>query len=299
MSRKLSTWLVASTFLFFIGGFSLGLLFSQSPNDETRHLLVMINDKQQDLVKDVDFKLSAWGADVKQHQGTASSPCDSDIIKKIGEDPRFTTYVVADVSGDVICTENSGDGSGVNLSDRPYFQEVLETKKLAVSGFLVGRFTGSNVMVYAHPVLDDREQVTQVLLVGMDLSWVNDFFSNLDIPRGSEIAISDLNGNIEVYYPNHSEYIGQQMFEPQIFSILLSHQSGDILTKGIDGKMRRYIYGPVYLNEDDRADSFVLVGLPKKIIFNSPYLLSIALVLVSLTAILIQLIVVKRILKKN
>ncbi|EKD56998.1 MAG: Sensor protein [uncultured bacterium] len=262
MRLKIRWWLVASIFLFFVISFLVGLFFSIQLDKNTNRLLTIVNCQQADLVKDVKYFLMTWSKSIEQYGYLLTSPCDDQIIRIIDDDPRFTTYGVVTLDGNVVCTKNQQE-TNVSLGDRSYIQQAIATKQLSMSGFQIGRFTGKGVVAYAYPVFDNQGNVIKVVFLGVDLKWMNDFFEKLDLPKDSELILSDPQGVIEVYYPETNELIGEQMFNSKIFSIVLAQQEGKLRTKGIDGTRRKYIYGPIYLNDDETVDAFLLFGLPR------------------------------------
>lgn len=281
----------------FVAGFFLGIFSVQNPNLRVQRLVSIINLQQIDLVNDAETHLTLWSRELAQHGNLLDSPCDSEVIKAIDGDTRFTTYGIAEPDGDVICTKVEPQ-SNVNIADRPYFQKVLETKELGMSGFQVGRITGSSVVAYAYPVFDSQGEVRQVVFLGIDLGWMNDLFEQLNLPHGSELVISDPEGHVEVYYPRNDELIGKQAFDIKIFSIMFSEQSGQLKLEGVDGTTRKYVYGPVYLDKDEMPDAFLLYGLPRwPIIEVSPAMLAISMV-VGLFAVSVQALILKRISRK-
>ncbi|HCR81327.1 MAG: hypothetical protein UY13_C0002G0134 [Candidatus Pacebacteria bacterium GW2011_GWB1_47_8] len=293
MRRNFFLWLSISTFFIFLVGFLIGVSFGQHPDLQINRLLTLINLQQADSVEDAERHLSAWSKNLQQFGHLLDSPCDSEVIKIVNDDPRFTAYGMVEPNGDVICTSELST-TNVNLADRPYFQQALETKQLSMSGFQVGRFTGKSVIAYALPVLNTQGEVTQVAFIGIDLAWVNRLFNNFKLPSGMEVVMTDANGVIELYYPTDDTKIGQSVFDPKIFSIVLSQQTGKISAKGVDGVTRMYYYGPIYLDKDEEADAFLLVGLPRRPIIDFSPIMPVILFGSGLVLIVVQFKLLRR-----
>jgi hypothetical protein len=299
--RKRDLGLMISSFIIFASGFLIGLGFGQNTGKRVNRLISVINYQQKILVDTAENILSAWSLELRQHGDFLTSPCELEAISAINDDPRFTSWGVVDIEGNVVCTRQ-GVKDSINLADRPYVQRAIETKQMTMSGFQIGRITASRVIAYAYPLLDDQGQVEQVLFLGIDLEWMNDMFDHLDLPSNSELVITDPKGNVEVYYQGNtgdSGMIGEKIFKPKIFSIVLSQQEGTIYTKGLDNNNRKYIYGPVYLNKDETPDAFLLYGLPNRLIISFAPYMSILFVFLGLGLVFLQVWLGKKVFKNS
>ncbi|MGE0604265.1 MAG: diguanylate cyclase, partial [Xanthobacteraceae bacterium] len=61
---------------------------------------------------------------------------------------------------------------GMNFSDRPYFKDVLKTGDFVVSEAIIGRVTKQPVVAAGLPIKNAAAQITGVLVVGIELSWI-------------------------------------------------------------------------------------------------------------------------------
>ncbi|MBI2090011.1 MAG: hypothetical protein HYT78_14950 [Deltaproteobacteria bacterium] len=82
-----------------------------------------------------------------------SRACDTRFATILQRLPHYTVLAAAKSNGDVFC-------SGlllkqpVNISDRPYFQESMQERDLAVSGYQIGRISGKATVAVSHPSVD-------------------------------------------------------------------------------------------------------------------------------------------------
>lgn len=230
--------------------------------DASKLLLDTIAAQESRESQDIFKILESWRKDVESSTTLRSNPCDSSYIKVLGENLEFSTYGAISSDGDFICSREPLPGK-VNISDRDYFQKVLDEKKPVVSGYIVGRVTNKRVYTFSVPVFYEEDEVQTVLLVGVDLAWMNKHLGELNFPKGSEFLSTDKNGVILGYYPDGEEKIGTSRFSAKIFSLILSRNSGSVTFKGEDGIRRIYSFHPLtFVNGEQDISIFQIVGLP-------------------------------------
>jgi len=59
------------------------------------------------------------------------------------------------------------------MTDRTYFQRVVQTGDFAVGDFQTGRVNGRSSVNLAYPVRDDQGRIAGVVFASLDLGWLN------------------------------------------------------------------------------------------------------------------------------
>ncbi|MHB1438628.1 MAG: PDC sensor domain-containing protein, partial [Thiobacillus sp.] len=77
-------------------------------------------------------------------------------------------------NGDVACS-GVRPVAPINLADRAYFQAVMQSKRLSVGDYQVGRFVKKPVLVIAQPLLNAEQQVQSVVYAALNLDWLKEF----------------------------------------------------------------------------------------------------------------------------
>jgi len=128
--------------------------------------------------------------------------------------------------------------------------------------FIIARVSGRPTLTNAYPVTDERGRVIAVVFAGLDLEWLDKFFSEVDLPEGSTILVSDYKGMILTRYPDPEKWRGQFLSASSLRT-LLSKSEGVTEEVGVDGVPR--LYGFTKLCCLPQGNVYVRVGIPKAI----------------------------------
>lgn len=227
--------------------------------------LVNLAASNQDALIDGARQTLITLARVPVVRDTQSGNCDAFLAELLTHYSSYSNFVVALPNGDVVCG-GLPRPQPVNLADRPYFQRVLQTGDFAVSEYLIARGLGKAIITLAYPVLDDGHQLKGILVVGLDLEWMNQLAERAELPPGSALTVIDRNGTILTRYPEHEKYVGKMFAEaPIVKTILESKTEGTTQALGIDGIDRLYVYSP--LGNASEPVAFIFISTPSALIF--------------------------------
>ena len=198
-------------------------------------------------------------------QDSDPTECQVLFTDLLAQHPIYCGFSVATLDGDVICSAPPVS-TPVSFADRPWFQEILQTKNFVVSDHLIGRISGKNVIVLAYPILDIAKNLQAVVTMGLNLSWINQLFTEAELPSNSAYTVIDRNGTILVRYPDPEKWIGQPASDIPIVDEVLTEQ-GEGITEaaGVDGVLRLYAFAP--LTGDPLPNAYVLIGIPKTVAY--------------------------------
>lgn len=152
----------------------------------------------------------------------------------------------------------------INVSDRPWYRRLMETRDFTVTEYLLGRATGQAVVCFCYPVLNSDRQVTTILLAALNLSWLQQFIANLNIPSQATMTIVDRNGTVLARHPDPEHLLGQTLPEVPLIKTMLHDREGVTSALGLDGKPR--IFGFTTLAPAD-GGVYIAVGLPESEVF--------------------------------
>src|SRR5215475_632592 len=182
---------------------------------------------------------------------------------------RHSSYVnlgVADVDGNVFCSALPMTGP-VSVGDRIYFRRALETRDFAIGEYQVGRVTGKASVNFGYPVLDDAGHVRAVVVVALDLAWLNQLASQAGLPPGSMLTVIDRQGTILSRYPDQGKLIGKLMPESLVLQAIATQQgNGMTEASGGDGIPRLFSFAP-FGGVAQSANAYVSVGIPAAVAF--------------------------------
>ena len=195
----------------------------------------------------------------------SSEACDPIFINLLKEYRGYTGFGIVKPNGDLFCSVPPSK-EPINVSDRPWFQDVLRTRSFTIGGYQIGRITGKPILVLAHPVLDVQERVKAIVLSGLDLAWINQLAAKLKLPEGATLHVIDQNGTILVRHPEPEKWVGKSMPEAPIIKLILSQGEGVAEAAGVDGVTRHYAFTTLGGIPRDRG-LYVSIGIPKTVVF--------------------------------
>jgi len=189
--------------------------------------------------------------------------CPTVLSGLVAGDPRFANIGVIALDGWVSCSGVAMD-KPVYLGDRPYFRRVLETHKLAVADYHVGRIVQRPALIMAHPVLDAHGAVRSVIYASLSLDWVASEFQRVGLPKGSSLTVLDRNFSVVTRVPDPQRWFGKVVSDlPLIHGLHGGKVEGVVEGPGLDGEVRLFAYSRLADLPGDN-DLYVAVGIPAK-----------------------------------
>ncbi|MHB1225222.1 MAG: ATP-binding protein [Gemmatimonadaceae bacterium] len=119
-------------------------------------------------------------------------------IRESLRDTIVSTLWVMEPSGRNIGTSMRPipDRASVGAADRRYFREAMRTRRPAIGEPVVGRPTGLWSITFAHPLLDDRGEVTAVVLGTVRLTSLSGILQLAALPEGTVVTLLDEQGTL-------------------------------------------------------------------------------------------------------
>lgn len=198
-----------------------------------------------------------------------ANACRPLLAELLARSPVYVNISVAAPSGDVVCSAVPLAGP-ISFRDREYFQRALATRDFAMSGYLIGRISRKPNVALAYPAVDGRGPVQAVVVVGLDLRWLNHLAADAQLPRGSTLLVIDQNAVILARQPQGDEWIGKQITDaPLAKAILAKRAEGTTDGVGLDGVPR--LFGFARLSATPEAgEVYLAVGIPRSVAFAEP-----------------------------
>jgi len=157
------------------------------------------------IASNVDGKVQATAqlhfglARARDFVGRDKAACSDFLAEVLGKNPQFTGILTIEPSGNLFC-DSLRTGRVLDLRDRDYFRQALNTTGSVVIQPVFGRLTGSAVLQIAYPVRDESQRLQFVLTASLDLNrLLNEQTENL--PHGIEVLLADNAGTILTWSP--------------------------------------------------------------------------------------------------
>src|SRR5260370_1817164 len=181
--------------------------------------------------------------------------CNRFIADASADVPWMKSLLVIGLDGRITCS-NIGSTIGLDLSDRPYFRQVLRTGEFVLSDYLFGRLQRAPTIVAALPVRGPDAKVRSVIATGMDLGWIGRLGNSVGGRKGMSALLIDGSGVVLSRHPDPDGWVGRPVRDAPLVRAMLASPSGTITAPGLDGKRR--IFG--FLQVPD-TNAHVAVGL--------------------------------------
>ncbi|MDB5377655.1 MAG: multi-sensor hybrid histidine kinase [Rubritepida sp.] len=189
---------------------------------------------------------------------TDRAACSAFLAAVLLEYPQYTGLVTLQPNGRVHC-DSLRSGRSLDLSDRRYFQRVVDgTSQLAVEP-AVGRLTGAAVLQIAVPAPLRDGRPPFVLLASLDLKR---FLQNRLAP-GTDLLLMTGDGTVLSWLPleANSDRQGARITGEPVFAFALTHPNGGAgRVTDLDGTDR--IWATASVNVTEGPGLHLLIGRP-------------------------------------
>ena len=212
---------------------------------------------QQDQFIESARYLLAAAAQMPEVQRRDASRCSARMAELRAQFPTVSGIGAVGPDGVQFCS-SLGKAAGIDLRDRPYFQQAVRNKTLAISGYIIGRLSGQPHLNFAYPAVDGAGEVRAVVILAFSLDRLSASLSMTPLPGEATMSLVDGDGVLLARAPRAPDWIGRRVREAPFTQAMLSRREGVIEATGIDGVPRMHGFAPLLAS----ADLFAVVGLP-------------------------------------
>jgi two-component sensor histidine kinase len=188
----------------------------------------------------------------------ASGACRRTLQRAIGSLEQYEGAAVVDASGDFICTSQPMRES-VNVSDRPWFNEIMTGSSFTISDLTVGRWLGRWGIVAAAPMVDEAGVIRGAVALFIGLEWLTDRDQWRGARDDDAFVLLDTQGEIitgeGVRSPARSPLPPRSVVEEHLPLAVAGATA--FRARGHDGVWRLYTIGPLI-----EGRIFALLGTP-------------------------------------
>ncbi len=155
--------------------------------------------------------------------------------------PWVRDISVAATDGRIICSTDP-QAIGLNVSDRPHFQNALHSHEFALSNYLINHINQVPSLVATFPVIADDSSIKGVALAVINLQWIGDLASTAAERQGASVVLLDGNGTLVAGSADQERFIGKRFAGDAFAQEMLAKDEGTITTTGFDGVRRIFAY---------------------------------------------------------
>ena len=230
--------------------------------DQALRMAQIVSSDQERRIDGTRYLLMAL-AHVPDVRAGDAAECDSFLSALLKDNPLYTTFVVADLRGDVVCSAVPLN-EPVNVADRAYFLSALETRGFAIGEFQIGRISKKAGIAFGYPILDADGRVQAVVAAAMDLSWLNQLMADAELPEGALLLVIDRNGTILYGYPISEAWIGESDVSAPLFQAMLTRGQDTVELRVMDDIPRIYAFTAL---RGLSGAGYVSIGIPQAIAY--------------------------------
>ncbi|WP_173931865.1 sensor histidine kinase [Chelativorans sp. Marseille-P2723] len=162
-----------------------------------------------------------------------SQDCERYLAAVQAELARFLGFAVADSEGTVRCASTTVM-EPLQIRDRPYFQEAVETGGFVVGEFSRSKFGELSSLPLALAMKDGAGNVIGVIMTEINPDWLRGRLEERNLTEGSSITVTDRSGVIIAREPFPERFVGTSVPE-HFLKLVGAFRPGSLLLDDQDG----------------------------------------------------------------
>ncbi len=167
--------------------------------------------------------------------------CNRILVELTGNVPWLRSLNLAGADGRITCTSEPRT-LGLNVADRAYFQNALQSGDFSLSDYLIARGNQSPGLMATFPVLGTDEAVRGVAMASINLQWIGDLAATAAQRSGTSVALVDGGGTLIAGSADQGALIGKNFAGHPLAQAMLADDEGALTTAGFDGVRRILAY---------------------------------------------------------
>lgn len=185
--------------------------------------------------------------------GIASSPhikdpepgvCGQHLKNLHLEHPEFNNLGLAAPDGKLLCNAQGTPGD-INISDRPFFQQIMAGQRFAVGHYSLGRKSGRPGVAFAMPVRNNAGEISGVAFAMLGLKGLTPSFDAVPAMAAARMAVLDRGGIVLAISPPAPSWIGLPHPDPVVQQAVQGRQQAVLQGTDAQGIARVYALAPV------------------------------------------------------
>jgi diguanylate cyclase (GGDEF)-like protein len=199
-------------------------------------------DAQREVISSVETILKSE-AFIRASVGGVSRSCDVLRASLPTSLPWIRTLLIAGQDGRIQCSTNNMY-VGLDLSDRPYFQQAQETGRFVLSDFLLSKPSQTPTVMAVYPVSALSGTSDAVVLATVNLDWMSKIMNNLGGRAGISAVLVDSAGTVLAAPADQHSAVGRPLDNLPLMSAIADRalrsdrDEGSLSFTAVDGSLR-------------------------------------------------------------
>jgi diguanylate cyclase (GGDEF)-like protein len=170
--------------------------------------------------------------------------CSQYLRALTGNVPWIRALSVAGTDGKIKCSTEA-DAIGLNISDRPHFQNALHTRDFALSDYMVNRIHQWPSLIATYPALGTDGTINGVVMAMTNLKWMGELAETAARHSGASVLLLDGAGTLVSASADQESLIGKPFAAQSLAHDMLTRDEGTVTTEGFDGVRRIFAFARV------------------------------------------------------
>jgi diguanylate cyclase (GGDEF)-like protein len=167
--------------------------------------------------------------------------CNQILSSLAANAPWIHALGIIGLDGRMKCSTNPR-AVGLNVYDRPYFQNALHSRDFALSDYLTMRVRDVPTLVATVPILKQDGSIDGVVAAAVNLQWIGNLAATVGQHPGISIALVDGNGTLVAASPEGNKLIGRNFADHALARDMMTEDEGVTTATGFDGVRRIFAY---------------------------------------------------------
>ena len=167
--------------------------------------------------------------------------CDQYISDLTTNIPWIRDLSIAAPDGRIKCSTRSV-ALGLNVSDRPHFQNALKSREFALSDYMINQVNQVPSLVATFPIIAEDGSVKGVVLAVINLQWFSDLATAAAQHSGASVMLLDGSGTLVAASADQEPFIGRHFSDQALTPEILGNDEGALTVPGFDGAQRIFAY---------------------------------------------------------
>ncbi len=183
--------------------------------------------------------------------------CNSLLANILYKNEDYVNFGLIQMNGNVSCSAVPMTAP-VNLGDRTHFKRAISERRFIAGNYVFGRVVRKHTVNLTYPIVR-ADAVVGVLFAAIDLSNLDRFVADIELPAGSLMWTLDGEGTVISRRPEPANWFGKHM-DSAAERIAATGQGPTMLTDP-DGVER--LYASARVGKSNLSDYTVLIGVPR------------------------------------
>jgi diguanylate cyclase (GGDEF)-like protein len=131
---------------------------------------------------------------------------------------------------------------GLNVSDRPHFQNALHSRGFVLSDYLINRTHQTPTLIAAFPAIQDDGSINGIVLASINLQWIGELVATAAQHSGASVVLVDGNGTLVAASADEEHFVGDRFAGHGLVRDMLANDEGTMTVAGFDGIRRISAY---------------------------------------------------------